>query len=194
MSEGNIPHGESELSATEAFLGKLTTEVKKEDVLLMVEAQDHMLGRFEKTNEMLLNFNVLARARYETTCQEFKRHTMLLGEMKRDLDSVFLRIRDLKETLAKKYPTAFTACGDVYNLLQEEEEEEDEQCQSSTTEQDSCVNNSKADLQTKQLATEEKAPSEGVTASKSSTRTSEPIPNASQSNPQHQSSHNDNAL
>ena len=51
------------------------------------------LQRFEKTNEMLLNFNALSKGRYETTQQEFRKHTLLLSSMKKDLDAVFKRIR-----------------------------------------------------------------------------------------------------
>ena len=53
----------------------------------------YRLMRFEKTNEMLLNFNGLSMARFETTQQEFRKHTQLLSEMKTDLDNVFKRIR-----------------------------------------------------------------------------------------------------
>ncbi len=42
---------------------------------------------------MLLNFNALSRGRYETTQQDFKKHTVLLASMKKDLDAVFKRIR-----------------------------------------------------------------------------------------------------
>ena len=42
---------------------------------------------------MLLNFNALSKGRYETTQQEFRKHTLLLSSMKKDLDAVFKRIR-----------------------------------------------------------------------------------------------------
>lgn len=51
------------------------------------------LSRYEKTNEMLINFNLLSLSRYEATSQEFKKHTQVLYEMKKDLDNVFRRIR-----------------------------------------------------------------------------------------------------
>lgn len=56
---------------------------------------------------MLLNFNALSLARYETTANEFQKHTVLLTGMKRDLDAVFQRIRALKTRLSKQHPAAF---------------------------------------------------------------------------------------
>ena len=46
-------------------------------------------NRFEKTNEMLLNFNALSATRYENAAVDFRRHTALLLDMKRELDNVF---------------------------------------------------------------------------------------------------------
>lgn len=51
------------------------------------------LDRFEKTNETLLNFNQLSGARLQHMSERFLQHTRTLLEMKRDLDSVFRRIR-----------------------------------------------------------------------------------------------------
>lgn len=51
------------------------------------------LDRFEKTNEMLLNFNNLSSARLQQMSERFLHHTRTLVEMKRDLDSIFRRIR-----------------------------------------------------------------------------------------------------
>ena len=124
--------------SSQVFVQALTTEVNKQDVINMVEAQTHMLSRFEKTNEMLLNFNQLSASRYETTCQEFNKNTALLTDMKKDLDAIFRRIRVLKTKLSKQYPTAFQACSDVSNVLDsellEEEEETDNEGGKSETE------------------------------------------------------------
>jgi hypothetical protein len=76
---------------------------------------------------MLLNFNSLSKSRYDTTHNDFKKHTILLTEMKKDLDTVFQRIRVLKGKLGKMYPEAFTACGDVYNVLEEEDEDNEDE-------------------------------------------------------------------
>lgn len=120
-----VTNGSAITTAPDMFLQHVTGQVNKGDVYQMVSAQQHMLMRFEKTNEMLLNFNILSKARYETTQHEFRKHTQLLSDMKIDLDNVFKRIRNLKTTLSKNYPTAFRACSDVYNLVEDDEEEDD---------------------------------------------------------------------
>ena len=51
------------------------------------------LMRFEKTNEMLLNFNVLSVSRYESVEKDFHRYTTLLIDMKKDLDNAHSRIK-----------------------------------------------------------------------------------------------------
>lgn len=51
------------------------------------------LDRFEKTNEMLVNFNNLSSARLQQMSERFLHHTKTLMDMKRDLDSIFRRIR-----------------------------------------------------------------------------------------------------
>ncbi|XP_077698377.1 kxDL motif-containing protein 1 [Eretmochelys imbricata] len=66
------------------------------------------LDRFEKTNEMLLNFNNLSNVRMQQMNERFLHHTRTLVEMKKDLDSIFRRIRTLKGKLAKQYPEAFS--------------------------------------------------------------------------------------
>lgn len=53
------------------------------------------LDRFEKTNEMLINFNGLSNVRLQQMNENFLLHTRTLLEMKKDLDSIFRRIRSL---------------------------------------------------------------------------------------------------
>lgn len=79
--------------ASDAFISCLTSMVNQDDISAILEAQTQMLSRFEKTNEMLSNFNNLSAARYEKTLEEFKEHTQTLLDMKKDLDSIFRRIR-----------------------------------------------------------------------------------------------------
>ncbi|XP_061533121.1 kxDL motif-containing protein 1 isoform X2 [Phycodurus eques] len=66
------------------------------------------LDRFEKTNEMLINFNGLSNVRLQQMNERFLLHTRTLIEMKKDLDSVFRRIRTLKGKIGKQYPEAFS--------------------------------------------------------------------------------------
>ncbi|OXB73130.1 UNVERIFIED_CONTAM: hypothetical protein H355_012055 [Colinus virginianus] len=97
-----------EPTASRVFCGRVLGMVNAEDVNAIIQAQKNMLDRFEKTNEMLLNFNNLSSLRMQQMNERFLHHTKTLVEMKKDLDSIFRRIRTLKGKLAKQYPEAFS--------------------------------------------------------------------------------------
>lgn len=63
---------------------------------------------------MLTNCNALSVNRLKSAGAEFKKHTQLLLEMKKDLDNIFKRIRVMKTKLASQYPLAFS--GKVFHL------------------------------------------------------------------------------
>ncbi|XP_060086541.1 kxDL motif-containing protein 1-like [Heteronotia binoei] len=98
-----------EPSASGVFCSRVLSMVNSEDVNAIILAQKNMLDRFEKTNEMLLNFNNLSCMRMQQMNERFLHHTRTLVEMKKDLDSIFRRIRTLKGKLAKQYPEAFSS-------------------------------------------------------------------------------------
>ncbi|KAG9467491.1 kxDL motif-containing protein 1 [Eleutherodactylus coqui] len=97
-----------EPSASGVFCSRILNMVNSEDVNAIILAQRHMLDRFEKTNEMLSNFNDLSNARLQQMSDRFLHHTRTLVEMKKDLDVIFRRIRMLKGKLAKQYPESFS--------------------------------------------------------------------------------------
>ncbi|KAL4227990.1 KxDL motif-containing protein 1 [Mactra antiquata] len=96
-----------EYDGAETFAAALMDQVDKDSVNNMVSVQREMLSRFEKTNEMLINFNILSGNRYTVTSQHFRQHTQLMYDMKRDLDSIFKRIRIIKDKLRKSHPESF---------------------------------------------------------------------------------------
>ncbi|KAK7789313.1 hypothetical protein R5R35_013286 [Gryllus longicercus] len=108
-------------TAPEVFIQGLAGIVNQQDVEAMIRAQKQMLQRFEKTNEMLTNCNALSVNRLKTAGTEFKKHTQLLLEMKKDLDNIFKRIRVLKNKLSSQYPEGFEAQQQVCNDLDVEE-------------------------------------------------------------------------
>ncbi|XP_043577481.1 kxDL motif-containing protein 1 isoform X2 [Chiloscyllium plagiosum] len=97
-----------EASASAVFCSRMLSMVNREDVNAIVQAQRHMLDRFEKTNEMLLNFNNLSNVRLNQMTERYQHHTRALVDMKKDLDNIFRRIRILKDKLAKQHPEAFS--------------------------------------------------------------------------------------
>lgn len=62
------------------------------------------LQRFEKTNEMLTNCNALSMNHLKTTSQELKKHTQMLTELRKDLDSTFKRITTIRAKIKSQYP------------------------------------------------------------------------------------------
>ncbi|XP_069676737.1 kxDL motif-containing protein CG10681 [Periplaneta americana] len=112
-------------TAPEVFIQGLAGIVDQQDVEAMIRAQKQMLQRFEKTNEMLTNCNALSVNRLKSAGTEFKKHTQLLLEMKKDLDNIFKRIRIIKAKLASHYPQAYSAVTEKSLKVEEDEEEEE---------------------------------------------------------------------
>ncbi|CAB0004773.1 unnamed protein product [Nesidiocoris tenuis] len=94
-------------TASEVFVQGLAGIVDQQDVESMIRAQKQMLQRFEKTNEMLMNCNTLCITRLKTASTEFRKHTSLLVEMRKDLDNIFKRIQILKGKTKTQFPEAF---------------------------------------------------------------------------------------
>lgn len=93
----------------------------------------YRLQRFEKTNEMLTNCNALSASRLKTVAPEFKKHTQLLLETKKDLDYIFKKIRAIKQKLSAQYPEEFA---EAVRSSIAEECEEDETSETKTKECD----------------------------------------------------------
>ncbi|XP_010882555.2 kxDL motif-containing protein 1 [Esox lucius] len=111
-----------EPTASGMFCNRMLSMVNSEDVNAIIQAQRHMLDRFEKTNEMLINFNGLSNVRLQQMNEHFVLHTRTLVEMKKDLDSIFRRIRTLKSKIAKQYPEAFSNVHESPALEEEDDE------------------------------------------------------------------------
>ncbi|CAK1543649.1 unnamed protein product [Leptosia nina] len=94
-------------SAPEVFVQGLAGMVDQSDVEVIIRAQKTMLQRFEKTTEMLTNCNQLSASRFRAASVEFKKHTQLLLDMKKDLEFIFKKIRAIKTKLSTQYPEAY---------------------------------------------------------------------------------------
>ncbi|NXS68542.1 KXDL1 protein, partial [Pandion haliaetus] len=84
----------------QVFCGRVLGMVNAEDVNAIILAQKNMLDRFEKTNEMLLNFNNLSSVRMQQMNERFLHHPKTLFALSSP--------RTLKGKLAKQYPEAFS--------------------------------------------------------------------------------------
>lgn len=80
-----------------------------------------MLAKLEKANETLDTCNTLSHQRIEAYGPDFKQHVKLLVEMKKDLDSVYKRLRIVQTKVAKLYPAHYS------NAVSKAEMNEDEE-------------------------------------------------------------------
>lgn len=121
--------GSLENEELNTFLERLISAVALEDVENINQTQKNMfvlflvglifvlknalssfrLNKFEKTNEMLVNCNALGQIHFEKLSKDYRKHTVKLVEMHKDLDWIFHRIRFLKHKLKQKYPDV--SCG-----------------------------------------------------------------------------------
>lgn len=81
---------------------------------------------FEKTNEMLLNCNALSVSRLKLASDEFKKHSKFMAEMKKDLDYIFKKIRNVKSKISIQYPEVYAAVEPNSRQSFAEEMEDDE--------------------------------------------------------------------
>lgn len=78
---------------------------------------------------MLLNVNSLSTSRLKIATDEFKKHTKLLAEMKKDLDYIFKKIRVIKSKVSTQYPEAFAEVHFSNKTFAEEAEEDEDMSQ-----------------------------------------------------------------
>lgn len=86
---------------------------------------------------MLLNCNALSASRLKMATDDFKKHSKLLGEMKKDLDYVFKKIRTIKTKISVQYPEVYAAVepsSRQKSLAEETEDDEVPTCQATVVE------------------------------------------------------------
>lgn len=76
---------------------------------------------------MLSNCNALSASRLKTSSEEFKRHVKQLNDMKKDIEYIFKKIRNVKSKLATQYPEAMAQMHAQEKLLQSNLDEDDEE-------------------------------------------------------------------
>lgn len=72
---------------------------------------------------MLLNCNALSVGRLKTAGEDFKKHTKLLSEMKKDLDYIFKKIRIIKTKVSVQHPDAYAAALPKNSFAEEAEDD-----------------------------------------------------------------------
>jgi len=63
---------------------------------------------------MLFNCNAVSASRFQNAARDFKKHTALLQEMRKDVDNIFRRIRSIKAKISQQYPQAYAGMYEAY--------------------------------------------------------------------------------
>lgn len=110
-----------------SFANLFLNEINYQDVTGLLDVQRSLLEQLDKSNEKLDNINRFSAKHYLDAQRDFDRHTHVLVTMKNDLDLIFKRIKQLKQRLSKKYPTAYSSVlqttANPNDLLDDEDED-----------------------------------------------------------------------
>ncbi len=95
--------------------------IKTEDVSHILDRQQDLLSRLEKTNAMLQTADELSTHRLESLTNQLRSNTRILVSIKRELSSVLKRTAAIKKNLAKQYPDEFAEASRKIETAWEEE-------------------------------------------------------------------------
>ena len=91
----------------EVFLEKLTDLMHHDNVVSIRQEQSQMMRHLEVANWKLASLNEISETTFNKCATDFRHHTKMLQDMKKQLDSIFRRIRNLKLKVATMYPEAY---------------------------------------------------------------------------------------
>jgi len=100
----SLNNREQDESTATVFAKEAIGLVNHEDIAHILELQSHIHQKLQHSQESLTSFNEFSAALYKNMNNNFETHTELMKNMKKDLDVIFRRIRDLKVTLAGALP------------------------------------------------------------------------------------------
>ena len=102
-SENVCPNGKG----LEEFLEKLTGLMHQDNVIAIRHEQMKIMNNLEVANWKLASLNDISETTFMKCSADFKQHIKMLQDMKKQLDSIFRRIRNLKVKAASLYPEAY---------------------------------------------------------------------------------------
>ncbi|KAI7900232.1 uncharacterized protein BX663DRAFT_517986 [Cokeromyces recurvatus] len=86
------------------FANQLLQLKSEDEIKTITKDQDECLANYKEIEQKLEAFNKFSQARYQNIHKHFEAHTKLLKEIKEDLNSVFIKLRKIKNQLGLKYP------------------------------------------------------------------------------------------
>ncbi|KAI6189198.1 hypothetical protein M3Y98_00436700 [Aphelenchoides besseyi] len=102
----------------------LKSQVDHDTIEEILSAQRKTLDRFEKTNEMLATCRSLSEKRMEDTRKQFSTGKETINQAKADLESIFRRLKTIKQALANRYPDIYAEQVEQVDQLFPPEEED----------------------------------------------------------------------
>lgn len=98
---------EEDHSGREAFLDVITGLMDQDKVIAIRREQSQMMDTLETANCKLCGLNDYSEEMFQNCVANFRQHTKTLVDMKKQLDSIFRRIRHLKTKVSTLYPEAY---------------------------------------------------------------------------------------
>jgi hypothetical protein len=83
----------------ETFSGQIAQLMNHDDTMALLQHQQEMQATLVQARKTLAGFNQYSAQLYQSVNQEFKAHVKMLLQLRKELDSVYRRIRTLKQTL-----------------------------------------------------------------------------------------------
>ena len=71
---------------------------------------------------MLVNCNSLAQTRFDFVAKDLKSYRQQLGAMKKDLDQIYLKLKAIKQKVAKNYSESYTLAKNKQSIEECDEE------------------------------------------------------------------------
>ena len=96
-------------SLGDAFLDKLFSMPNHSAITNIRSEQENMYRALEIANWKLASLNEVSEATFQEHVPLFRQHVRSIQEMKKELDSIFRRIRTLKAKASVMYPEAYAA-------------------------------------------------------------------------------------
>lgn len=84
------------------------------------------ISKLDRTNETLVNCNAVAKAKLATLNKTFKKGTQQIIDIKKDVEAIHRKVRNLKAKIIADYPDS------VKHIVTKSEEEADKVEESST--------------------------------------------------------------
>ncbi|KAN0042864.1 hypothetical protein ACTA71_010494 [Dictyostelium dimigraforme] len=122
INDNHKETNDSEPTPSKTLTDQILGLTNQNDVNNILNLQTEILKKQYEANHMLSHFNEYSSQKYHQMSSDFEKHTKMLKEMKKDLDYIFKKTRNLQILLNEKFQ--IPGVTDQYNEENEEDEED----------------------------------------------------------------------